>query len=260
MIRASKSKATMWTWLAVGSLMLIGACSSSGRETPRKGIEGPLRHFQLARMHYEQGRVKEALTELEKSLALDDSLPQIHAYLGLVRLEQQDWPRAIAAYQRALELDPYFTDARQQLALCLLESGDGDGALQQLALAAKDTHYLNPESIAFNTALIYRRRGDLDRALSELRKAVGLKPRYYKAHFEMANVLTELKRPEEALLAFVAAEPGYGKDPTFHLRYGAALARTGRISEAMRLLRRAMELAPGSEVAAQASELLGTLG
>ncbi len=243
------------------AFMLMVACGSATRvERDQKQAEGPLRHFQLARMYYEQGKVQESLQELDQSFKLDNKLPQVHAYLGYVRLEQEQWAEAAKAYHEAIKLNPYYTDARQHLAVCLQELGDIPGALEQLEQASRDKTYPFPEQIHFNRAMVYRHANQIEEALKELRRAVGLKPRYYRAHFEMAGLLTELRRNDEALLAFVAAEPGYTKDPEFHFRYGSALARSGDKSLAQRELRKAMELAPGSEIAAQAGELLGTLG
>lgn len=241
--------------------MVCLACGSANRtERDQKQVEGPLRHFQLARMYYEQGKVQESLEELDRSFKLDATLPQVHAYLGYVRLEQEQWADAAKAYRKAIELNPYYTDARQHLAVCLQELGDIPGALDQLEQASRDKTYPFPEQIYFNRAMVFRHAGQVEEALKELRRAVGIKPRYYRAHFEMAGLLIELRRNEDALLAYVAAEPGYTKDAEYHFRYGSALARAGNKPEAQRELRRAMELAPGSEIAAQASDLLGTLG
>lgn len=246
--------------LALGVLWLAGGCAGTQRSNDGRQVEGPLRHFQLARMFYEQGKVQEALTEIDRSLDLDDSLPQVHAYLGFIHLEQERWEQAATAYRRAIELNPYYTDARQHLALCLEHLGDVPGALEQLEQAGRDRTYPFPEQVHFNRAMVLKHVGRTEEALTELRRAVGLKPRYYRAHFEMAGTLTELQRHEQAVAAYQAAESGYAKDPEFQFRYGAALIRIGRKDDAARALRKAMELAPGSEIAAQAGDLLGALG
>lgn len=247
-------------WLAVAILAGSGCAGGRPRLEDPKQKEGPLRHYQLARMYYEQGRVQEALKELDTSLRLDDKLPQVHFYRGYIRWNQEEWKAATEAFQRAIQINPYFTEARQYLAFSLEKSGDVQGALDQLDLALRDKTYGQPEQILLNRAVILRHQGKLEPSLAELRQAVGLKPRYYRGHYEMATLLEDLRRFDEALLAYTAAEPGYTNDPEYHYRYGAALFRQGHRTEATRELRRALELAPGSEVAAKANELLGVIG
>ena len=57
-----------------------------------------------------------------------------------------------------------------------------------------------------------------------------------------------------------AARAGYEKSAEFHYRHGAALFRLGRTREAVVSLEKAMELAPGTETASQARELLKVIG
>ncbi len=247
---------TCGLWLALGAL--LAGCASPGPRSRQK--DGPLQHYQLARMHFEQGRVPEALEEIERSISLDDSLPQTHHYKGYIFWNLEQWEDAAEAFEDAIALQPYYTDARMFLATCLENLGRIDEALTQLSEAIRDRTYGAREKVFLNRAMILMRQGRLGEALDDLRRAVELKTRYYRAHFEMARVLDQLDRLEEAFTAFEAAEPGYEKDAVFHYERGKALFRGGLLTEAERMLRRAMELAPGSESAAKARELLGVIG
>ncbi|MDH3283609.1 MAG: tetratricopeptide repeat protein [Acidobacteriota bacterium] len=244
--------------LLLAALTVLPGCASPGPQSRAK--DGPLHHYQLARMHFEQGRVPKALEELERSIELDDSLPQTHHYKGYIFWNLAEWDIAAVAFEKAISLQPYYTDSRMFLATCLENKGDIDGALAQLNEASRDRTYGAREKVYLNRAMILGRQGRLGDALSDLRSAVELKPRYYRAHFEMARVLDRLERLEEALTAFEAAEPGYEEDAQFHYERGKVLFRGGLLSEAERMLRKAMELAPGSESAAKARELLGVIG
>ena len=55
-------------------------------------------------------------TLLQKSIALDDSLPEAHFQLGNLYADQHDWEKSIPQYLRALQLDTNMPDAHYRLA------------------------------------------------------------------------------------------------------------------------------------------------
>ena len=238
--------------------LLVPGCASGPKTSEEKS--SPLKHYQRARMYFEQGQVPQALEEIDLSLRQDDSLAQVHFYRGYIYWNLENWAQAETNFRAALERNPYYTDARMYLATCLEKQDHPDEALAMLDAAAADRTYPLPEKIHLNKALICRRQKRLDCALAELRKVVELKPRYQRGHYEMAQVFEEMGRGAEALVAYEAAASGYVTDAEFHLRYGRALFRQRREADARRELRRAQELAPGSQVAAEAAELLGVIG
>ncbi len=240
----------------------LAGCGSAPTPLPaaEAGKNGPLHHYQLGRMYFEQGKVREALEEIDRSLRIDDSLPQVWFYRGYIYWNLSKWKDAEEAFRTALVRNPYYTDARMWLATCLDQQGKPQEALNELDRAAEDRSFQTPEKIQLTKAKILDRQGRLDEALATLRSAVTLRPRFYEAHFAMALVLSKLGRLEEAQLAFDAAEPGYAKDAEFHWKRGEALFRMRRKPEAAKELRRAQELAPGSEAAANAGQLLKEIG
>lgn len=244
--------------LIVGGLLATGCASSGTIQKPKK--KGPLHYYRMGKLFYEQGKVEQALAELDRSLALDDSLPQTYLLKGQILWSVDRCEEAIPEFEKALAINVYFTDARMYLAECLERVGKPDEALEVLAVASQDRRFPFPEKVLFNIAMIHLRAGRLDEALSNLRRSVELRPRYYLAHFEMAKILEQLGRLDEALQAFEAAEPGFPKDPGFLYRYGFALYRSGRQEHARRILKRVIDLAPGSESAAKAAQLLGAMG
>ncbi|MCU0253256.1 MAG: tetratricopeptide repeat protein [Acidobacteria bacterium] len=233
---------------------LLTGCASSGDPTPTEA--GPLQHYQMARMYFEQGRTDEALKEIDESLRRDDALPQVHFYKGYIYYSLGDMAKAVPCFEAAIQRDPYYTDARMYLAAAFDGLGRPQEALAELDKALANKTYPAPEKILVNKALILARQGQYEPALAALRQAIDLKPRYYRAHFESAQILETTGRNKEAIAAYVAAAPGYVDDAGFHFAYGSALFRARREAEAKVELKRAIELAPGSTVAGKASELL----
>jgi Tfp pilus assembly protein PilF len=210
----------------------------------------------MGRVYFEQGRVKEAFDEINRALRGDSSLPQIWFFRGYMYWSLEDWTHAEQDFRAALERNPFYTDARMYLATSLDRRGLPDQALAELDRAAQDRNFATPEQIFLNKAVILRRQARVEEALAQLRTAVTLRPRFYRGHYEMAQVLVQLGRFEESEMAFEAAAPGYGKDAEFHYDWGEALFRMRRQDDAARELRRALSLGPGSEAAEKASRLL----
>lgn len=243
--------------------LLLAGCASSRSNSPSQEVArkkaGPMQQYQLARMYFEQGRVPDALEAIERALRADRSLPQLWFYRGYIHWTMERWDKAEADFREAIARNPYFTDARMYLATCLEKRGNPEGALTELDLALTDKTFPTPEQIWLNRALILRRMGRTEDALAALRESVTDRPRFYRGHYEMATLLAAMGRLDDAESAFAAAEAGYPKDAMFHFERGEVLYRLRRPQEAKAELRRAVELAPGSDAAAKAAQLLKSL-
>jgi Tfp pilus assembly protein PilF len=91
----------------------------------------------------------------------------------------------------------------------------------------------------------------LQEALAELHKAVRLSPELARAHFHLAETLTQTGEYEAALPEYEAAARLSPKDVEFRVKYGTALAKN-RPQDAISELRQAIELDPNNYVARQA--------
>jgi len=168
---------------------------------------------------------RQAKAAAARAVALDGSLADAHASLGLVMLNN-DWDGAGAerAYREALELNPSYATAHHWLAAYLISAGRLDEAARHLRLALQ----LNPFSPTIVTAtaehaLIVR---DYDRAVEQARKAIELEPRYATAHEQLWYALHAKGKPAEAFaeLAQTLSLSGY---PETARRATRAYARSG---------------------------------
>ncbi len=253
--------------LAAGLLLAVIAapgCATPGPAEPPPRKDGPLQHYKLAQAYFEQGNAPLALDEIHRAERMAGGeakiLPVLYYYEGYIHWSGENWEAAARAFQRALAANPGYVDASMLLAACLEKMGRPGDAIKVLDRALTNRAYAFPEKIWLNRALIEKRMGRIDLALADLRRAVEIRPQYYRGHWELARVLDRLGRSDEALAEYGVAAPGFPDDPEFLYERGAALFRAGRTGEAAGLLRRVMELAPGSSWAEKARDLLEVIG
>jgi tetratricopeptide (TPR) repeat protein len=71
---------------------------------------------------------------LEKAVALDPKLGEAYLQLGILYSERKDFPKAIAAYQQAVALNPHMEQAHYRLAQTYRLIGQNDKAQHELRL------------------------------------------------------------------------------------------------------------------------------
>jgi tetratricopeptide (TPR) repeat protein len=87
----------------------------------------------------EQGRIDEAVTDLQHATRADSQSVQAHYYLAVAQLQEKQPKLAQAELQSALELQPDFSPARILLAGIKLDAGEVNAGISELdrAVAAK---------------------------------------------------------------------------------------------------------------------------
>jgi Tfp pilus assembly protein PilF len=182
--------------------------------------------------------------------------PQVCTVYGKYLFLAGRYPAAEQQLKRALELDPHLTDARNWLGVSLAQQQRYDEAREQYDLALKDPAYPSPQMVYLNLGMLYRAQGLDDKGIDQLRRAVQIDPRYFKAHFELALALETVGQFDEALDELVVAESAYRTDGTYWYRRGFLEFRLQRANKALDSLRRCLDVSPGSPAAAQARELM----
>ena len=109
----------------------------------------------------------------------------------------QDWRSDTALFESALRVDPRSTDARYNLAIALLDAGDGDGARREWerTLAVDPGH----AGALAQLGTWYAQRGDLATAGHYFERVLAVNPRDVETRFNLALLLERLGRPDDAL-------------------------------------------------------------
>jgi len=134
----------------------------------------------------------------EKAIALDDSLAEAHASLGMVREAYDwDWIGAELEFKRAIALNPNYATAHQWYGLFLASMGRFTEAEAEVRRARE----LDPLSPIVNMALpeVYTWAHREDEAIPEYKKIIAMDPAFPGAHGNLAYLFERKHMYAEAL-------------------------------------------------------------
>lgn len=120
--------------------------------------------------------------------------------LGVIYEQMDDRPQALAAMEDVLTLDPTHAEALNFVAYHFAERGEN---LEQALVQAKSALAQRQTSYIYDTlGWIYFRMGRLEEAVEHLEKALALDPEDPLIQEHFGDVLTALKRWDEAISAY----------------------------------------------------------
>ena len=153
----------------------------------------------LARLYAEGGDLKRS-AELLEALPVADRTPKEEFALGAAYEQLKDIKKAIAAYQRAVDMDPENLDAERSLGKALLADNQLAESLKQfeqlIAADPEDTEALD------RISEIQRREGKYSEALVTIRKAREKDPNSLEAGYNEGLLLDVLGRYDEAVAVY----------------------------------------------------------
>jgi tetratricopeptide (TPR) repeat protein len=150
-------------------------------------------------------RHTEALAAFDKALALDPSLPLVHFHRGLSLYSLGEFDASAKELAKEIERNPDYPPAHLVRGLSLLATADWSGALADLEIAA--TKMPDSAKAQYSRARALVQLGKIAEAEEGLRKAAALEPGDPAPLNTLVTVLMRLGRTEEARrLAARAAE------------------------------------------------------
>ncbi len=189
----------------------------------------------LAKAHWERGEMDATLSLLQTASRLAGKSVALHEKLAGACTEFPLRPNAVAEWRKVLAAQPNHALALQQLAYYELDGGNLGPAKTMLQKAMRlepnqfglyslmgtlyssseptpenlkqAEIYLNkalelaptPDSAThYNLGKVSQRRGDLQKAAQQMEQAVAIDPLHRQAHYDLAQIYSALKRPDDA--------------------------------------------------------------
>jgi tetratricopeptide (TPR) repeat protein len=192
---------------------------------------------QLHRFHEAEAIARTLVTKRE--FVLD------YALLGDVLMEQGRLTEAAVAYQKMIDLKPFYQSYTRAAHLRWL-TGDLDGAIALMHLAIAAASPRDPEAIAWaytRLGAYELQRADLDRATRAIDAALSFQPQYPPALLARGRVLLTENRLVEAV-AVLERAASLNPLPEYQWILSDALRHQGREQEAIVIERQLIERGP----------------
>lgn len=195
--------------------------------------DSPSANALAARIHLVRQQPGRAVPHLLRAVR---SVPRSALYaslLGDAKAALGDAAGAVAAYRRALEIDPEMAPAHVG---AMWQAAVG-GSLEEARRHAERAAALMPESVdlRLRVASVWLELGQPELALAAADDALRLEPASARAHMEAAIALARLARPQEAS-AHTTAAGDAARDPALQNRLAVAYAQAGLGHRAQALL------------------------
>jgi len=138
-----------------------------------------------------KGRLEEAIGIYTESIELCPT-PEAFTYRGWARSGLKDYEGAIADCHRAIDLDPEFGNAYNDIGAYYLDTGQPDEAVPWLRMALKARRYENYCFPYYNLGRILEGSGRLEEALRHYRKSLDENPGFGTAAKAIERVEAKL--------------------------------------------------------------------
>jgi Flp pilus assembly protein TadD len=237
---------------------------------PLAGAQSPLdaeSRFNTAMGHLREGRVELAIDELKVAIKQDPKNPYFYKGLGVAHSRMADRCRAgdcrkksleeaVKAARKAIDLNPYYVDARNDLGIYLLRLGQREQGRKELITAFNDPTNPTPEITARNLGQAYFEDGNYAEARNWYDASLKRNKKYEEAWLGLADVQVRTERLDEAVRTLESAVQEVPDNWELVVALGEAYYRAGRFDAARPKLELAASKDPGGGAGRRAAELL----
>ncbi len=232
----------------LNALGYVASDSSSADTKVQDGGTDPKDKIEIANfMHdalldVENGRYREAVPLLERTVAQQPQMPIAQMQLGIALARLKDFAKAIPPLQKTVELLPDSGMGHYELGLALFETGDRKAAAPQFeAAVARAPRWADAH---FSLASVYARIARVPDAMQELNTALKLNPDHYRANLLRGRILSLQGDASAALANLQKAVQIEPNSREAHLFLGDAYAQLGQEENARQQRAEAQRLAP----------------
>lgn len=203
--------------------------------------------LQQAQYHLGQKNFESAIAACQKALQLDPNLAEAYMVLGNVLHVTGQEVESRNAYEQALKIKPelFPADVHFELGNQQYQQNQMDAAIKSYQLAiALQSDLTKAHS---NLGLVYSRLGQLEAAASSYKRATELEPDYIDAHYNLGVILLQQKAFDEAAQCFRTILNLVPEHPNALINLGSILIGQNKFDEAIAIYERIVELSPTFE-------------
>ncbi len=218
---------------------------------------GERRAYRLGRRSFDRGEDDDAFNQLSSLLHTHPGFADVHYMVGVLHDRMNDATAAARSLNRALRINPSYTEAILALASVYERQGDFDRS-REIAERSRTVSSSAPGAMDPTTrgklanlhAVLgdaYREAGELREAIEAYRKALDRCPDFHDIRLRLGVALREAGLPDQALADFRRILRG---NPSFldaAVQLGLTLYSLGRGADALAAWEEVLEKSPGRE-------------
>ncbi|TXD35368.1 tetratricopeptide repeat protein [Lujinxingia vulgaris] len=149
--------------------------------------------FQMARANVRLERYELGRSILTSALKLAPERADLYYLFGVIEWELENTDGAIANFEKAVELQPFFPEARNNLAVLLHEAGDYPGAIAHLQKAVEDFPEFKQAYVNLGNSL--KGAAKYGEAEEAFKRAIAIDSAFADAHFNLGILYLESEVP-----------------------------------------------------------------
>ncbi len=184
------------------SALIFSACSTT--QNP-ESINNAEAHNKLGYLYLSNSQFNKAFVEFQKAVNLNPKNKEAFNYLGYISARFKKYDEAISYYKKAISIDPDYSDAMNNLGVVYLDMENWDEAISYFNSALSNPMYITPEKAYTSMGYAYYKKGDYLKAESSLRESLIRNPVFPLAMYTLGLVYTQLEKYEYAIKEFKKA-------------------------------------------------------
>lgn len=216
----------------------------------------PETRFSIGLAHLRDGRPQLALEEFRRAIKQDGRNPYFYKGLGLAHAAVRQYGDAIGAFRKALELNPYYVDVRNDLGTALVLAGKRTEGKTEFLTAFNDPTNPTPEVSARNLGQAHFEERNYDEAINWFRTSLSRNKAYADAYLGLSDALLALNKASEAATVLETGVRECPEVAAVQVALGDAYYRLGRFADARLRLEEAQRKDPIGADGRRAAELL----
>jgi tetratricopeptide (TPR) repeat protein len=231
-----------WGWYALGysqfAQQKIGDSIRSLAKSLELDVTNAEAHKILGRSLMIIGRFDAAEVEFQQGLRYKPDSAELHYNLGKLHSIQDNWEPARTQFEAALKIDPSYVEALDALGLALEALGHDQEAVAayQKAVELNTARHGTFASAHVNLSAYYNRTGDPDKALAFAQQALALEPQSDRALFQMARADERQGRLPDAVDALNRAIAINSRASSYYYVLAGVYRRMGWMDESKKAL------------------------
>jgi len=238
----------LFLWLAI-----LYGCAGGSIEDKQTAPTLPDDVYEEILTHYRNHRydlVKQYIARSQESGVRDKRL---YFLSGILAWEAENYEQAKTAFQQAIDLDPEYSDAYNNLGILYMRDKEYAKAESAFQKALQNPLYLTPEKALVNLGKLKEAQNDNGAAEQYYRHAIKLKPAFFQAYYNLGMLFYRLDDFKLAATVFDQAVKLAPRWPPVWFWYGMSLKKTSEYVKARVAFNKVQDLSPDSEMAKRAA-------